>query len=242
MKHPAESAEARLASLLAQAGISVAEAAQAEMLAYLRAVLIANAAVNLTAIDEFDSALRLHIVDSLVALPELLESPSGVMLDLGSGGGFPGVPLMLATGRRVVLLDSVKKKGAAVSALLQETLRGRPIEVMSERAEDHSKRHGARYAVVVARAVAPLASILELASPLLCSGGMLVALKGSPEDSEVTSGARVASIVGFGRLSMRQVTLPGGSERRTIVSANKIRESKIPLPRRNGLAQKSPLA
>ena len=242
MKHPTTSDETELSVLLGIGCLEVNPRAQREMLRYLEGLLAANTTINLTSITDLRAGLRMHLVDSLLALPEIHDAPSGVMIDLGSGGGFPGVPLALATGRPAILLDSVRKKGTAVAGILGQVVSRQDIVVASERAEDHARTHAREYAVVVARAVAPLASLLELASPLLVRGGLFVALKGAPGPGEIADCEKVASLVGFGRLSSREVALPGGRERRTIVSAVKTRESTVALPRRNGLAQKSPFA
>ena len=79
-------------------------------LPYLQAVLEVNKTTNLTRITSLEDAEMLHIEDSLVGLPEVDDAPEGWYGDLGSGGGFPGVPLALATGRRTLLVVSVKKK------------------------------------------------------------------------------------------------------------------------------------
>ena len=83
---------------------------------YLDSILEANKVTNLTRITDGEQARLLHIEDSLVGLPEVNEAPTGLYGDLGSGGGFPGVPLALATGRKTLLVDSVKKKMAIVQS------------------------------------------------------------------------------------------------------------------------------
>ena len=81
---------------------------------YLDLILEANKTTNLTRIDSKEKAQLLHVEDSLVALPEINEAPEGLYGDLGTGGGFPGVPVAIMTGREAVLVDSVKKKVALV--------------------------------------------------------------------------------------------------------------------------------
>jgi 16S rRNA (guanine527-N7)-methyltransferase len=231
-----------LEAWLAAVGVALPTRQLNTMLMFLDGLISVNQDVNLTRITDPEVAVRLHILDSLVALPEVHDAPSGVMIDLGSGGGFPGVPLAIASGRETVLLDSVRKKGAAVRAVLGRIHPDVGITVISERAEEHAQSHAGGYAVVVARAVAPLPVLLELASPLLAAGGRLVALKGNPTEAELNSGRVAAELVGFGSVVLRKLDLPGGGERRTIVSATKVGESSVRLPRRNGMAQKTPLA
>jgi 16S rRNA (guanine527-N7)-methyltransferase len=242
VKHLQAKSAARLHDLLDSAGVHIDPEQAQEMVLYLDELLEVNLSINLTRITVADDALRLHLADAALALPEVLEAPSGGMIDLGSGGGVPGVPLGIASGRPTVLLDSVAKKGSAVEALLARTLPGRPFSVVSDRAEDHARTHPEAYAVVVARAVASLPALVELASPLLMRGGVLVALKGDPLTEELESGNRVAKLVGFSALRTRPCLVPGGGEHRIIVSATKLGNSKVRLPRRNGLAQHNPLA
>lgn len=87
---------------------------------YLDSILEANKVTNLTRITDGEQACLLHVEDSLVGLPEVNEAPAGLYGDLGSGGGFPGVPLALATGRKTLLVDSVKKKMAIVQSALDD--------------------------------------------------------------------------------------------------------------------------
>jgi 16S rRNA G527 N7-methylase RsmG len=90
---------------------AILDASQASlMLRYLHCVLAANQSVNLTSITEASQAIRLHIVDSLTAAQEVRDAPAGLAVDLGSGGGFPGVPLALSTGRAFVLIDSISDR------------------------------------------------------------------------------------------------------------------------------------
>jgi 16S rRNA (guanine527-N7)-methyltransferase len=233
-----------LQRLAHRAGLRVSDAEARLLVGYLIAVLAMNEEINLTRITGLREGVRLHIIDSIVALPEIRALPIGPILDLGSGGGFPGVPLSIVLGRQVVLLDAARKKGAAVARILS---RGEFSEikscVVSERAEEHAVRNRNCYAAVVARAVTALPSLIELASPLLMEGGALVALKGCPDSTERESGAATARLVGMRPSKERRLVLPGGpAEARTILTYTKVAPSSVHLPRRAGLAQRRPLA
>jgi len=231
------------ASELDELGIGVTAMQQEWMLQYLMALLDMNTRINLTRITDPESAVRLHLVDSLAALPELSTAPAGDVLDIGSGGGFPGVPLAAVSGREFVLLDSVAKKVTAVASVLDALPSpGSAIAVSPERAEDVARSDPRRFAAVVARAVAPLPSLVELAAPVLMDGGVLIALKGSPEPEEYASGLAAAKLVGMTEQTRRELTLPRGGEVRTIVMYSRTGPSSVTLPRRTGLAQNSPLA
>jgi 16S rRNA (guanine527-N7)-methyltransferase len=233
--------QADLSTGLAVLGVSVTKARRLKCIKYLSGVLHANNALNLTRISDPGNAVRLHLLDSLAALPEVEAAPAGRMLDIGTGGGFPGVPLAIASGRGAVLLDSVAKKATAVEGLLRAV--GLPdIEIVSQRAEVYAREASGEFAVVLARAVAPLPSLLELGAPFLRESGRLVLLKGRPADEEIESGDRVARIVGVRRCGTRAFNIPDSGERRTVLTYERIGCSSVALPRRDGLAQRRPLA
>ena len=215
---------------------------QARIIArHLALVLEANEHVNLTAIREPSEALRLHVCDSLLALPELSESPEGSCVDLGSGAGFPGIPLAVVSGRSFVLCESVNRKARFLEAAVVDLGLQEHVTVVSRRAEDLSVSNREGFAVVVARAVAPLSALVELASPLLAQGGRLLAFKSRSAD-EVDAADRTALLVGMRHRSTREVLLPEGGERRTIIVYEREGASSITLPRRTGMAQKRPVA
>lgn len=208
---------------------------------YLDSILEANKVTNLTRITDGEQARLLHIEDSLVGLPEVNEAPTGLYGDLGSGGGFPGVPLALATGRKTLLVDSVKKKMAIVQSALDDLSLSEQISTSSERIEDLPLEYKEKFAVLTARALSKLVSLIELASPLLKNGGRLVCYKAQLSSEELEEALAVQDLVGMKMISQREICLSDGETTRTIVVFEKIGKSRIELPRRIGLAQKQPL-
>lgn len=208
---------------------------------YLDSILEANKVTNLTRITDGEQARLLHIEDSLVGLPEVNEAPTGLYGDLGSGGGFPGVPLALATGRKTLLVDSVKKKMAIVQSALDDLSLSEQISTSSERIEDLPLEYKEKFAVLTARALSKLVSLIELASPLLKKGGRLVCYKAQLSSEELEEALAVQDLVGMKMISRREICLSDGETTRTIVVFEKIGKSRIKLPRRIGLAQKQPL-
>ena len=208
---------------------------------YLASILEANKVTNLTRITDGEQARLLHIEDSLVGLPEVNEAPTGLYGDLGSGGGFPGVPLALATGRKTLLVDSVKKKMAIVQSALDDLSLSEQISTSSERIEDLPLEYKEKFAVLTARALSKLVSLIELASPLLKKGGRLVCYKAQLSSEELEEALAVQDLVGMKMISQREICLSDGETTRTIVVFEKIGKSRIKLPRRIGLAQKQPL-
>jgi 16S rRNA (guanine527-N7)-methyltransferase len=222
-------------------GLDLRERDAAGMLQYLAAVTESNRLINLTRISDEDEALRLHLADSLSAVEELSSAPEGSLLDLGSGGGFPGVPLSIQSGRPTLLLDSVRKKMVAVQAIIDHLDLPTSIATTTGRAETYALSHGAEHSAVVARAVAQLPSLVELAAPLLIRGGFFIAMKGRPSARELDAGRRAGEIVGLEEVSVRALTLPRGGEARTIVCFRRCGDSATCVPRRPGLAQHQPL-
>jgi 16S rRNA (guanine527-N7)-methyltransferase len=159
--------------------------------AHVRLLLAWNAAINLTAIRDPAAVALEHVADSLAAVPVLGAAhvpPRPALVDIGSGGGFPGLPLAHALGaRRALLLDSVAKKArflavaAAAAATASHAAGGRPPRILAEaaRAETVARRTGGResFHVVTVRAVGPLLDIAELALPLARVGGVVAAWK-----------------------------------------------------------------
>ena len=208
---------------------------------YLDSILEANKVTNLTRITDGEQARLLHIEDSLVGLPEVNEAPDGLYGDLGSGGGFPGVPLALATGRKTLLVDSVKKKMAIVQSALDDLSLSEQISTSSERIEDLPLEYKEKFAVLTARALSKLVSLIELASPLLKKGGRLVCYKAQLSSEELEEALAVQDLVGMKMISQREICLSDGETTRTIVVFEKVSKPSIKLPRRIGLAQKQPL-
>ena len=235
--------EARLAYLdeaAEEAGLQLPPRAAATLAEYLRLVLEANERFNLTAVRAFSDAVWLHLIDSLLGLSVVEAAQEGRLVDLGSGAGFPGVPLLVATGRPGFLVESVRKKARfleeATSAL------GIQARILAGRAEEIEHESG-RAAVATARALAPLPSLVELASPLLRVGGRLVAYKGSPSEEELARGRSAAALTGMTEIDVVRRTLPHPERAaRTLVVYERTGVPQVKLPRRTGLAQSSPLA
>ncbi|MDZ4655184.1 MAG: 16S rRNA (guanine(527)-N(7))-methyltransferase RsmG [Coriobacteriia bacterium] len=219
----------------------VANDAQIECLAvHAEAVLERNKNLNLTRITEPTQVIRLHIADSATALEFIDASPPGGVADLGSGAGFPGVPVAILRDRPVTLVESVRKKASFLRELCE--MLGLDMRVAGCRTEELTLEERERFAVVTARALCSLPSLVELAAPLLTINGVLVALKGSPTKEEIRSGEIAAKLCGFDPEEVARFVLPGGAEERTIFTYRLNRKPQVRLPRRPGMAQRHPLA
>lgn len=218
---------------------------------YLQAVLEANEHLNLTRITSQESAFLLHVEDSLSAFPEFKKAPAGLYGDLGSGGGFPGVPIAIATGRETYLIDVRQKKMAAVAQILYELGLNTYIHTYTGRAELLAREMPEAFSVLSARALAKLSVLLELASPLLSQNGLLICYKSFVDSSEFNNAQRVAKLVGMKLISDRSFMLANsknaphnndeGAYDRRILTFEKVSQPKVKLPRLEGVAQKNPL-
>lgn len=152
-----------------------------------------NRVYNLTAIREEAKLVTHHLLDSLAILPHL---PQGRMLDVGSGGGLPGLPVAIVqTGRQVTLLDSNQKKGTFLKQAVMELELGN-ADVAVQRIEDHRPHHA--YDAVISRAFSDLADFVNLAGPSVADEGALIAMKGvhpHEEISRLPAGWMVSRIV-----------------------------------------------
>lgn len=211
---------------------------------YVELLLEANATLNLTRVTEPDAVARLHLLDALSALPLLDELAPSDALDLGSGGGVPGIVLALARPDiRWTLVDSVAKKAGAMRAFAA-SLGLRSVQVIAERAEILGRQpaHREGYDLVAARACAALPVLAEYALPLLRVGGLLVAWKGplSEGDDELVRGRAAAETLGGGPPTIREPRIPAlGGHRFVIVP--KRSATPPPYPRRPGEPARRPL-
>jgi len=171
-------------------GVELSRDARATIDDHVRLLLAWNSAINLTAIRDPAAIAIRHVVDSLTGLRVLREMRVTRILDLGSGAGFPGLPLVVALPwARALLVESVGKKARFLETVVAATGLGDLVRVEAARAEDLARRGGVpRGSAVVARAVAPLAELIELALPLVGSGGRLIAWKGASALDEGPTG------------------------------------------------------
>lgn len=208
---------------------------------YLQELLLVNNKINLTRVTDINEARILHLEDSLAGLEEINESPEGLYGDLGSGCGFPGVALSIASNRRTILIDSVKKKMLAVQSILIELGLDNQIEILPDRIENVPNIFGEQFSVLTARALSSLPSLLELASPLLTIGGKFIAYKSHVDKSEIDNAKRIKELTGMSLENIYEYYLSDETTFRSLYIFRKSDNPTIELPRRIGMAQKNPL-
>ena len=212
---------------------------------YVDLLLAANRRTNLTRVVDPREVARLHLLDSLAALPLIDAAGGASVVDIGSGGGLPAIPLAIARPElRWLLVESVAKKAEALRGFVAE-LRLAGIDIADRRAETIGAEpaHREQHDLVTARACAPLPVLVELAMPLLRPGGTLLAWKGPllPTDEEVRRGALAAGQLGGGspRLEPSGLAALGGH---LFVVIGKEGPTPDRFPRRPGVAERRPIA
>ena len=205
---------------------------------HLELVLEANKKTNITRISSWDEGMVLHVQDSLLGLEELLKAPDGWYADIGTGAGYPGIPLAIETGRKTLLVDSVGKKTAILDSFIGE-LGLDQVSTYTGRIEDLAREHPYEFAAITARALAQLSVLMELAAPLLQLGGRLICYKANLKPSELDHALSLQDTVGLELVSDRSFVLD--YYQRRIVTFEKVKRESIQLPRKTGLAQKRPL-
>jgi len=183
------------------------EARLAKLVAHLDLLDDWNTRMNLTAIRDRPSQLTKHLLDSLTVLPYL---HGDRIADVGSGAGFPGIPLAIVEpGRHFTLVESTGKKCRFLEHV-RDALELKNVEVAQSRAESYKPE--VRFDTVIARAVGPIADLVRVAGPLVVGGGRLLAMKGRYPESELA-----ARLNGWKVASVHPLTVPGLAEERHLV-------------------------
>lgn len=231
---------------LGRLGLHLEPAQRERFYRYYRELLDWNRRVNLTTLVGWEEVQVQHFYDSLTCLPYLparaWKTPYR-MVDIGTGAGFPGLPLkILLPHAGLTLIESVAKKTAFLRHLV-EALELDSVQVLTCRAEEAGRdpSHREAYDLALARAVAGLPTLVEYALPLLRLGGLFVAYKGREVEEEVAQAQAALGFLG-GRLSAVQpVEMPGLESPRHLVIIEKVAPTPERFPRRPGLPAKRPL-
>ncbi|MEE2906524.1 MAG: 16S rRNA (guanine(527)-N(7))-methyltransferase RsmG [Planctomycetota bacterium] len=205
---------------------------------YLGLLYAANEHMNLTAIRTPEEAWTRHILDSLSLLPVLSSVTADRIIDIGSGGGLPGIPLAITTPEsRFVLLEATGKKADFLRDVVQKLDLGN-VRIAADRAETaaaHGNAHRGAFDVVIARAVGPMPVLLELAIPFARVNGILVAIKGGQAAQEIEDAADALMILHSEVVEQRRTSTG------TIVVVRKNKSTPRQYPRRPGEPKRRPL-
>ena len=220
------------------------EAKQLAQFATYYALLVAwNEKMNLTALTDPEEAYLKHFYDSLTLVMAYPLQGSPTLVDVGSGAGFPSIPLKIAyPNLKVVIVDSLKKRLTFLAELV-DTLGLEQVERHHARAEDfgQNKKYRGQFDLVTARAVARMTVLAEYCLPLARKGGSFIAMKGSQGQEELAQAKHAIATLGGKVASVKTLQLPGEDSRREIIVIQKTKETPNKYPRKAGTPNKNPL-
>lgn len=189
--------EVALEGLDSEVRAALTPEARDRLAGHVRLLLAWNEAMNLTALTDPEGIAVRHLADSLSALPLIRVGPHDSLIDLGSGGGFPGLPLAITLpATHVTLVDSTAKKARFLETVVAALGLGDRVRIRATRAEALAGPAGPRADVVTARAVGSLADLVEVGLPLLGPGGRLIAWKRGDLGAELAAAGRAAAALG----------------------------------------------
>lgn len=234
--------EARLKDLASQIGVELTEPKLSQFSAYATLLKEWNEKMNLTAITDDEGIIVKHFIDSLYLLKLTEIQQNSSLVDVGTGAGFPGVPLLIARpDLAVCLMDSTAKRLKFLEAVLTELhLKADTVHIRAEEA-GQNKQFREKFDIACARAVAPLQILSEYCLPLVKQGGRFLSLKGKPESYEIKRGETAIKLLGGEKPQIIEYELINGDER-TLIITKKISQTPSKYPRPSAKLAKKPLA
>ena len=208
---------------------------------YMNILIEWNKFMNLTGITEPEEVITKHFIDSLTVLDKIDEDAS--IIDVGTGAGFPGIPIKIAfPNTKIILLDSLNKRIKFLNEVI-EKLELKNIETIHGRAEEvgKNKKHREKYDIAIARAVAPLNILLEYLMPFAKVKGKCLCMKGSSSEEEIKNSKNALKILGGQLIETEEFYIPNTDIKRRIIQINKNKETDIKYPRKAGTPSKEPL-
>ena len=229
---------------LAQLDITLTDEMKEQFDKYYELLVEWNKVMNLTGITEYEEVNEKHFVDSLSLVKTLNPNKVESMIDVGTGAGFPGIPLKIAFPHlKVTLLDSLNKRIKFLDTVIEE-LGLKDITTIHGRAEEFAKKaeHREQYDLCVSRAVANLSSLSEYCLPYVKVDGNFVSYKSGEIDEEVEKSKKAVSILGGKVEKIEKFELPGTDIKRSFVKIKKIKATAKKYPRKAGMPTKEPLS
>lgn len=229
---------------LKELNITLSETQQEQFYHFYELLVEWNKVMNLTGITEYEEVNEKHFIDSLSIVKVLDMNKVSTVIDVGTGAGFPGIPLKIAFPHlKVTLLDSLNKRIKYLDTVINE-LGLKDIHTIHGRAEEYARKEEYRekYDLAVSRAVANLSTLSEYCVPYVKVGGMFVPYKSGEIDEEVKTAQTAIKVLGGKQTEVVKFTLPGSDINRSFVKIQKIKSTGKKFPRKAGLPTKEPIS
>ncbi len=216
-----------------------------QFLQYYEMLVEKNKVMNLTGITEYEEVIQKHFLDSLSLIRVLpdIASQELTVIDLGTGAGFPGIPLKIAFPElEITLMDSLNKRILFLQEVI-DALGLKKVSAVHGRAEEMASNaaHRQQYDLCVSRAVSNLAVLTEYCLPFVKKGGLFVSYKSADSDAEIQEGKKAISILGGKLTSVDKFQLPDSDLGRALVCIKKVKDTPKKYPRKAGTPAKLPL-
>ena len=208
---------------------------------YMNILIEWNKVMNLTGITEPKEVIIKHFIDSLTVLNKI--DKQSKIIDVGTGAGFPGIPIKIAfPDTEVVLLDSLNKRINFLNEVI-EKIQLKNIKTIHGRAEDYGKDkvYREKYDIAIARAVAPLNILLEYLMPFVKVNGKCICMKGSNSEEEIKNSNNAVKILGGKVINKEEFFIYNTDIKRSIIEIEKIKNTSNIYPRKAGTPSKNPL-
>lgn len=224
-------------------GLELSKEQYEKFIIYMRLLQEWNEKINLTAIVEDEEVIKKHFIDSIKAFKRDEFKKADTLIDVGTGAGFPGLPIaIMRKDIKVTLLDSLNKRVNFLNTVIKE-LKLDNVTTIHSRAEDgaRDKRLRENFDIATSRAVANMSVLSELCLPYVRIGGNFIALKGPSVDQEIEESKGAIKILGGELIDICEVSIEDTELRHNLVVIKKIKECSKVYPRKAGSITKKPL-
>ena len=208
---------------------------------YMNLLIEWNEKINLTAIIEPEEIIQKHFIDSLTILNRIEDNKS--VVDVGTGAGFPGIPLSIMNPTlKITLVDSLNKRLVFLQEVINQ-LGLKNVELVHARAEDfgQNKKYREKFDVATSRAVANLSTLSEYLIPLVKENGKIICMKASEAEEEIEQAKKAINVLGGTIKNVETFDLPQSDIGRTIITIEKIKKTPAKYPRKAGTPAKEPI-
>ncbi len=223
-------------------GISLSEHQVEKFSLYAQLLVEWNEKINLTAITDEEGIVIKHFLDSISIIP-FIGTETKSLIDVGTGAGFPGIPVKILNDKiKVTLLDSLEKRIKFLNEVSQN-LGLKDIYSIHGRAEDFGsdKKYREQFDIATARAVASLPVLLEYCLPFVKVGGLFIAMKGPDAKIEIKDSEKALNVLGGEIMEVKEFSLPNSDNERCIIIIKKCRHTPTGYPRKSGKPTKQPI-